>query len=460
MFNSVIRDISAIASLDRTVGSNGYSEAANYIFDRLSALASVQVRRVTIDTTDWHGTWKFPDTIRHWMDDRNDKNIHYNLNSGVQVIEARIPGRSKKELLLVTHFCHPIPGANDNASGVAGQLAICDHYSTHAPDLTLVCLFTAEYWGTIGWAVDYDFKDTLGAISLDMLGGGCKKTGSSLLVDEMPYHQSSGIDLILFANLNSNIPSTKYRMIGERVNSNNIQLVRGIGGSDHSILNDFSFSVPSTCLNTFPDRYYHTADDTVDKIDIDSVSTFLRATIQLIDSYENDKFRPTTFQLLRWFVSNIECVRCWSDIDSEEIDLLVNYLVYIYHKKSGDDTLDESGMLYDLADNLLRKVSKKSYSELALMTPKKYYKTYVGPIYRANVHSKLSESTNDQLNTAYQMDKLVYVYIDAALNLIYSGVPLDHAHILASFYTKTKFDKSLITRYIKDLSELGYIQCA
>ena len=42
---------------------------------------------------------------------------------GVPVVTGRLPGSSDTDLLLTAHLCHPRPGANDNASGVAALLA-------------------------------------------------------------------------------------------------------------------------------------------------------------------------------------------------------------------------------------------------------------------------------------------------------------------------------------------------
>ena len=39
------------------------------------------------------------------------------------------------------------------------------------------------------------------------------------------------------------------------------------GGSDHSILSDPTVGVPTPMLIQWPDRYYHTSEDTLDKVD-------------------------------------------------------------------------------------------------------------------------------------------------------------------------------------------------
>ena len=44
--------------------------------------------------------------------------------SGNAFTTARTASGGPDECLLTAHLCHPAPGANDNASGVAGALAV------------------------------------------------------------------------------------------------------------------------------------------------------------------------------------------------------------------------------------------------------------------------------------------------------------------------------------------------
>jgi Zn-dependent M28 family amino/carboxypeptidase len=40
----------------------------------------------------------------------------------IPLVTARLAGESEREILVVSHLCHPRPGANDNASGAAAAL--------------------------------------------------------------------------------------------------------------------------------------------------------------------------------------------------------------------------------------------------------------------------------------------------------------------------------------------------
>ena len=43
------------------------------------------------------------------------------------------------------------------------------------------------------------------------------------------------------------------------------------GGSDHYILSDPTVGIQTPMLNQWPDKFYHTSDDTLDKVSVDSL---------------------------------------------------------------------------------------------------------------------------------------------------------------------------------------------
>ncbi|MHB8106617.1 MAG: DUF4910 domain-containing protein [Candidatus Cryosericum sp.] len=174
----------------------------------------------------------------------------------LQVLEAHVgtPG-ARKPILLLAHLCHPRPGANDNASGAALLAELVRVLQTVPLEREIIALWMPEFYGTIAWFADQK-PDLACAIDLDMVGEDQEKTGSTLEVTATPWSLPSFIADLMAANLTSH----DFRVV----------LTRFTWGSDHAILNDASIRVPALLLNQWPDRFYHSSDDTPDKSSVPS----------------------------------------------------------------------------------------------------------------------------------------------------------------------------------------------
>lgn len=174
----------------------------------------------------------------------------------LQVLEAHMgaPG-GRKPILLLAHLCHPRPGANDNASG-AGLLAELVATLRAVPlEREVIALWMPEFYGTIAWLADQK-PDLACAIDMDMVGEDQAKTASTLEVIATPWSLPSFMADLVAVNLTSH----DFRLV----------LTGFTWGSDHAVLNDASIHVPVLLLNQWPDRYYHSSDDTPDKSSIQS----------------------------------------------------------------------------------------------------------------------------------------------------------------------------------------------
>jgi hypothetical protein len=174
----------------------------------------------------------------------------------LQVLEAHVgtPG-AQKPILLLAHLCHPRPGANDNASGAALLAELVRILNTVSLEREVIALWMPEFYGTIAWLVDQ--KPHLAcAINMDMVGEDQAKTGSTLEVTATPWSLPSFLPDLMAVNLTSH----DFRLM----------LTGFTWGSDHSILDDASVHVPSLSLTQWPDRYYHSSDDTPDKSSVQS----------------------------------------------------------------------------------------------------------------------------------------------------------------------------------------------
>ncbi len=174
----------------------------------------------------------------------------------LQVLEVHVgtPG-TRKPILLLAHLCHPRPGANDNASGAALLAELVRVLRTVPLEREIIALWMPEFYGTIAWLADQK-PDLACAINLDMVGEDQKKTASTLEVTATPWSLPSFVPDLMAINLTSH----DFRLM----------LTGFTWGSDHAILNDASVHVPALLLNQWPDRYYHSSDDTPDKSSVQS----------------------------------------------------------------------------------------------------------------------------------------------------------------------------------------------
>ena len=174
----------------------------------------------------------------------------------LQVLEAHVgaPG-GRKPILLLAHLCHPRPGANDNASGAALLAELVRTLRAVRLEREVIALWMPEFYGSIAWLADQK-PDLACAIDMDMVGEDQARTSSTLEVIATPWSLPSFMADIVAVNLTSH----DFRLV----------LTGFTWGSDHAVLNDASIHVPAVLLNQWPDRYYHSSDDTPDKSSIQS----------------------------------------------------------------------------------------------------------------------------------------------------------------------------------------------
>ncbi|MBY8999886.1 MAG: DUF4910 domain-containing protein [Candidatus Heimdallarchaeota archaeon] len=196
----------------------------------------------------------------------------------MHVVSSKIKGtkKSEEEIILIAHICHPAPSANDNASGSALLLEIftalysmIEEGIIERPHRTIRFLWVPEFHGTVPWIMekkkDPTFKPVF-CINLDMVG-------------EHPVHV--GYPFTFFQSSVST-PSYLNDIIAEVIEHVkdeltaveqggwqfpwNFRIVPFSGGSDHVLLNDEPFRIPSVMFG-HPDTFHHTNLDTIEKVD-------------------------------------------------------------------------------------------------------------------------------------------------------------------------------------------------
>jgi len=197
-------------------------------------------------------------------------------NGRIENVSAVIRGRTNEEVLVVAHLCHPQPSANDNASGCGAVIEVAR--TLHSliaekrlprPKRTMRFLLVPEMTGTYAYSATnkHIIHRTLAAINLDMVGENQDLCKSSLLIESPPEATSSYV-VDLMENLLERI-STDAKSLGGTFSYALFKhvMIPFSGGSDHYILSDPTVGVPCPMLIQWPDKYYHTSEDTIDKVD-------------------------------------------------------------------------------------------------------------------------------------------------------------------------------------------------
>ena len=194
----------------------------------------------------------------------------------MEVVSALIPGETSEEVVVVAHLCHPRPSANDNASGAGAVLELAralQHLMESGkllrPKRGIRMLWVPEMTGTYAYLATHEdeIPHMVAGLNLDMVGENQDLCGSVFIVERPPAALPSfAADLL---------ERLREEWMGETPNLAGLMsypLFRHTvspfsGGSDHYILSDPTVGVPTPMLIQWPDKFYHTSEDTLEKVD-------------------------------------------------------------------------------------------------------------------------------------------------------------------------------------------------
>ncbi len=183
-------------------------------------------------------------------------------------------------ILFTAHLCHPKPGANDNASGSAMLLELARILGNLWGDsdrFGFAFLWIPEYYGTAAFIERHaDLSKYYTVINLDMVAGSPDRSSSTIMLVRTPLSRFSVVSGLLeyylgLANRRGSdlagnpLPRAPFRAYPYEM------------GSDHDLFN--FFGVPAVMPITWPDRFYHSSGDTVDKVSGEVVSIIGRAVL-------------------------------------------------------------------------------------------------------------------------------------------------------------------------------------
>lgn len=197
----------------------------------------------------------------------------------MEAVAAHIPGTGEidEEVLIVSHLCHPQPSANDNASGAATALECARTLHRLIADGTLPrprrgirVLLPAEITGSYCYLATNAARipQTVAAINLDMVGENQALCEGPMLVERPPAAGAGFAGDLLAAimaelarqDATSLAGNSRYALFKWAVTPFS-------GGSDHYLFADPSVGIPCPMLIQWPDKFYHTSADTIDKVD-------------------------------------------------------------------------------------------------------------------------------------------------------------------------------------------------
>lgn len=193
----------------------------------------------------------------------------------IEDVMAFLPGETDEEIIITAHLCHPRASANDNASGVSASLELMRVLrdltaSGQLPPLKrgIRMVLVPEFTGT--YAYIEKVKDSrhkiMAGFNLDMIGGGQSGGYGPITITDLPYSSPSFItDVAAFVleEIKKEVPNNS----GQMVPMFNSVISKYSGGSDHLILADPGVGIPCLMLGQWPDKFYHTSSDTIDRVD-------------------------------------------------------------------------------------------------------------------------------------------------------------------------------------------------
>ncbi len=202
--------------------------------------------------------------------------------SKLDVITATLRGKVKpeEEIFLIAHLCHPMPSANDNASGSGLLLeiartikALIDSRRIGPPARTIRFIWVPETLGTVAYL--HHHKDAslrfVAGINLDMVGQNQELCRSTLNLDRTPDSLPSYLNDYVFSLMEQSVREFDTQTRFGSGSTFRHASTPFSGGSDHAEFTETTTKVPCIMLIQWPDIYYHTSMDTIDNVSPDSL---------------------------------------------------------------------------------------------------------------------------------------------------------------------------------------------
>jgi aminopeptidase-like protein len=198
------------------------------------------------------------------------------------VLTATIQGTEEpnKEIFLIAHLCHPKPSANDNASGSGLLLEVARTIKTlirkgkiPPPARTIRLIWVPETLGTVAYLSRHPELSSrlVAGINLDMVGQNQELCKSTLNLDRTPDSLPSYLNDYVYSLMEETTKEFDNRTPLGLASTFRYRSQAFSGGSDHAEFTEATTRVPCVMLLQWPDLFYHTSMDTIDKVSEDSL---------------------------------------------------------------------------------------------------------------------------------------------------------------------------------------------
>lgn len=350
--------------------------------------------------------------------------------NNIEVIEKTLGKHTDKQSILLTaHLCHPKPGANDNASGsalLAEIMRVLEKFEDTL-DRQIIGLWVPEMFGTAAYLTKKVPKNAY-VINLDMVGEDQFKTGSTLNLTPSPWSIPSFLAELLFINLENHF----FRLSLEKYS----------GGSDHYIFSDPNLNIPAVSLTNWPDRYYHSSEDTVDKCSKETIKWIGKAVLKTIYDLSN-MTKEVSAQVEGEIINN------HFKLIAKKNSLVANYINYITYTK-----LNQLSEYAEVEKELLN-FFKEKVDFVLIPTEKRKIRKNKGSI------SNSWQTIEDILWFKSSKDKAPNLddFFDEFLNLFELGFAKEDAINIAKSELNIKEDiRDELEYYLKRLKEENLIE--
>lgn len=192
--------------------------------------------------------------------------VDIDRTASMPVFTGVLPGTSRDaEIWITAHLCHPRPGANDNASGVAAALGIAatlrrNRVPHRGRSIRFIC--GPEFLGVA--AMLHSFVSAgrsipIAVINLDMVGEDQSICGGPFIVEHSPDCIPSTIDALAEA-----VVEEVFAFKGEA--GSQWKSAPFTGFSDHALFAGPEFGSPAVQFCHHHDRFNHSSADSLDKV--------------------------------------------------------------------------------------------------------------------------------------------------------------------------------------------------
>lgn len=274
----------------------------------------------------------------------------FRAEASIPILELSI-GDGDSEIHLYGHVCHPAGTINDNVSGVVSLIelataidqALNKNMIRYARYKKLVFVIFPEYYGSLPYLLEKIKSSNIEfSVNLDMIGEKQHITNSTLyFIKSLNNITNKLYEGIVLKALFYGLSKTSTFSETLKTISYRFDITPYDSGSDHDIY--LQFYIPSIMINQWPDLYYHSDMDTLDKFDPDiasSIATSIGAAVYLISSEQisektRDKIEKTYVKIIESFIEMKKEENSLKSLENMETIDVQNTKLYRYSAPRG-----------------------------------------------------------------------------------------------------------------------------